>query len=223
MRIVTPDLGSDIVTSFCSRIVPREMPFYVLIEPMPHAEGKECFENVQKKISTEGGDIVYGWSIWLCPDFFIEAEFHAIWRSPEGIHIDTTPQDDGTQQILFVSDKTRKYEGYQVDNIRYNISRNQLVDNFISIFECNFLIKNHGERAFARIIHLTKEENEILIHLASHCDLIEQMLTNGYSRNTLCPCGSGTKYKKCCEKQLIKTINFIKNEYTRHDFNAEIR
>lgn len=213
MQIVTADLGSEIVTLFCSRIVPHEEPFYVRIEPMPHAAGKECFENVQKKMSIEGGDIVYGWSIWLCPDFFIEAEFHAIWRGPDGIYLDTTPQEDGTQQVLFLPDKTRKYEGHQIDNIRQNISSNQLVDHFISIFECSFLIKNYKDRTFARMIHLAPEENNILAYLASHCDMIEHMLASGKSRNTLCPCGSNTKYKMCCEKQLLKTISSIRTAY----------
>ena len=70
------------------------------------------------KVEKNGGGFQYGWQIWEWPDVMIEAEFHAVWNSPQGILIDITPKQIDTHKILFLPDANRTYEGKQVNNFR---------------------------------------------------------------------------------------------------------
>lgn len=64
---------------------------------------KECHLNVRYQVKQHGGKVVNGWMIWD-GDFFTEAEFHCVWRSPDGHLEDITPRVDGETEILFLPD-----------------------------------------------------------------------------------------------------------------------
>ena len=67
----------------------------------------QCYEENNKK----GGEAVYGWCIWQsASNFFITAEFHAIWKNKSGGLIDITKKPDGETKILFVLDGN--YKGF---------------------------------------------------------------------------------------------------------------
>src|SRR5687768_5682713 len=103
----------------------------VKVKTEPYSERNFCFPIVERKVREENGEVVYGWRIWK-HIFMIEAEFHSVWRSPEGELIDITP--NGFHEIIFVPDKRHSYLGKQIDNIRLNITQNRLVDDYIELF-----------------------------------------------------------------------------------------
>lgn len=163
----------------------------------------------KKKIGICEGRIQYGWTIWEWPRIMIEAEFHAIWISPDNIPIDITPNEYNVRRILFLPDDTRQYdfnkEGMRIDNVRRPLCDNQLVHDFIKIAEEIYAFEE--KRSMGREIHLegpnidfynnllrTKARIQLQIKntLCSHNDEVR--------RNDPCPCGSGKKYKKCCGK-----------------------
>lgn len=82
--------------------------------PFTHPGGFEpepdhCHFNVWVQWERCGGEVQPGWIISEVPEAgFIEAQFHAVWRSPEGLLVDITPRSDSEPLVLFVPDPRRK-------------------------------------------------------------------------------------------------------------------
>jgi hypothetical protein len=212
-NIIVPEDLTDAVVSFCRKVSPHQLPCYVPVEPEPYCRINFCFQNIAKKIEIDGGSIEYGWQVWMWPDVFIEAEFHSVWKSPDDIYVDITPKDDAHQEILFIPDSKKIYAGYSIDNIRQSISGNRLVDLYIAINECLFLIKNYRQVAYEYTVSLGRSEIDLCNDLTRWGYKIMRMVQCGSSRNASCPCGSGIRFKNCCGKELAKAVEVIKKKY----------
>jgi hypothetical protein len=90
----------------------------VPVQPEMDSLPDVCFENVTAIVRRRGGSIQHGWSMRELPGVFVEGEFYAVWRRPDGALQDVTPRKDGQTQILFLPDFKRIWEGEDVDNRR---------------------------------------------------------------------------------------------------------
>lgn len=194
MIIGTPNKMTSEVRAFCNQIMANSSPFYIEVDPAPTSIKLECFSNVENYSAENGGSIQYGWRIGEWAGVMLEAEFHAVWFSPNGVYRDITPF--GENRILFLPDTTKRYEGNQVSSIRLALSRSPLILEFIKIQEEIFqemnkdeLADKHGEIRLParRFKQLRSRSRELLIK-------IYQL---NASPNSECFCGSGKKYKKC--------------------------
>jgi len=202
-----PQTIDDNVKRLINKIKTTEKPIYLDVMPEPYAEINECFPAVTQKIEKEGGSVQLGWQIWQIPNVIIEAEFHAVWKSRDGILTDITPKSENILRILFIPDSKAEYDGAQRNNIRVNISGNRLVDDFIRICDTIYKLNNRGERAYQNKICLSKEESEVhqMLHVTK--GLVSDMIENGSSKNSRCICGSGDKYKHCHGKLLVDLLS----------------
>ena len=73
-----------------------------MVTPVDEAVMLDCFVNVSRYAERFGGSIQYGWLIWEWPTIMIEAEFHAVWVTPQGALKDITPNPFGMGQVLFL-------------------------------------------------------------------------------------------------------------------------
>ena len=143
-----PDKVTSAVKRLVNRIVPGKQPQYVKVLVESDAEINECFVNLERKIKRDGGGIQLGWAIWYLPGILMEAEFHAVWMSPEGELIDISPRPIQFKEIMFLPDSDIVYKGKQIDNIRIPLNKDPKVKEFISLCEEFFKIMNEGELAF---------------------------------------------------------------------------
>lgn len=139
---VPPEIDAN-VEVMVNKLATNIAPIYLTIKPESYAQINECVPAVQQKICNDGGEIVYGWALWLHPMFkIIEAEFHSVWRSPDNELIDVTPKPSELSigRILFLPDPNLRYEGIQINNVRVNISsnNNRLVDDLIATFDTHY-------------------------------------------------------------------------------------
>lgn len=127
----TPPAVKPYVTAFCDEVLPDATPVYVPVQPAPHQPVNQCFTVVPKHVLRHGGTQVIGWRIREWPDVLIEAEYHSIWRSPQGKLIDINPNDltDGTR-ILFLEDLNGKRQPLLIDNIRKPLMHSDDVQEF---------------------------------------------------------------------------------------------
>src|SRR5437660_241975 len=101
----------EYVQEFCQEIAPQGEPIYLAVTPSDQDVLLDCLVNVERRIAESGGDIQYGWRIWEWVNTLIEAEFHAVWRSPDGNLIDVTPAPHDYKRVLFLPDNGTVYEG----------------------------------------------------------------------------------------------------------------
>jgi hypothetical protein len=200
-KIITgvPSLTYD-VRSFCEKIEPTQTPLFLSIHAEANAQFNDCFNIVKARIEKDGGEIQYGWQIWETPQIMIEAEFHAVWKSPTGMLLDITPKNLPTDKILFLPSEKTKYEGKQINSIRRPISASPLVREYIDLNDRIFEIINEGDLAY--VTGAISLPAHVIQPLRSR-KLELQNIFAGWQRsktgrNDSCFCGSGQKFKKCC-------------------------
>lgn len=182
------------------------------ITPEANSKTLDCIGNVNKKVSNDGGRIIYGWQIWKTK-FLVEAIFHAIWEAPDGETLldITPPENPSMSHILFLEDEKIKYTGRQIETVRMNISNNKLVDHLIAVNKAEYRLKNRGEKAHLIfdefLASLSSEEIKILERIAIYKNNISYMLDMGGNIEALCHCGTTKKYKNCHGKDFIKKMN----------------
>lgn len=198
---MTPNEICSDIRFLVSKIGAKSEPVFLPSRPEAGAPLNECFPTVDKKVESAGGKKMLGWQIWKTP-LLVEAEFHAVWESPEGEVIDITPKSLPLEKILFLPDEIAVYEGKQVNNIRVNTTGNQLVDDFIAVCNAIFRIENKGDRAFKYELSLSGDEAQAHHILTKARELLEIMSFQGMNKKSPCFCGSGKKHKACHGKKI---------------------
>lgn len=198
---VPNDPSLPYVVTLCEELVPGAAPQVVELRPTPGAPPNECFPLVSARVREDRGALVCGWSIWEYPTLFVEAEFHAVWKKPDGSLLDITLKNHAFNHILFLIDPSREYGGRQVDNIRRAMRSDSAITGFIKAAEDEFEFMNRGERAFQHgQIAVTGNERaeiqEIMMRKASYFARMLQ-LPPRMEPYQPCWCGSGKKAKWC--------------------------
>jgi hypothetical protein len=145
-----PAVDSPQLRELCGRIVPGEVPVLVPHKRMADMVENDCFINVPKVVEQYGGRIEHGWQLWENPrGLMIEAEFHAVYLHQNGQRFDITPKSlpfEGNN-IAFLPDPSRVWEGKQVNNVRMSLVDDPLMDEFIAAADAWFEARNEGDLA----------------------------------------------------------------------------
>lgn len=180
-------------------------PVFIEVTPEPYARVNECFPAVAEKVRQDGGKAQLGWQLWR-GRFLLEAEFHAVWRSPKSDLRDITPKSVPVGRILFLPDPRARYEGRQVDSVRLNRTTNQLVDDLVAVHEALFRLGNAGERATQNAVVLEGPDAEHFGHLQEMLAGIISILNGGGTRNSPCFCRSRRRYRLCHGEDLCSRL-----------------
>jgi hypothetical protein len=185
-------------------------PIFLPVKPTPRAKPNECVPAVNAQIRRAGGSIVYGWQIWQTVNI-TEAEFHAVWKSPNEEMVDVTPKlIPNLECILFAEDPSIKYTGSQIDNVRINNTGNPLVDDLIRISKARFQMLNAGKRSKMNKVIFKGEERAIFEYINLSQRNLEMYIASGGDAGTPCYCGRGLKYFECHGDDLNKTLGRLK-------------
>jgi len=199
---VTPAELSPPLAELCRNLVPgAPPPAYVDVRPLDGMPAKECFPIVEEKVAGDGGSRVIGWSLWEMPGIFVEAEFHAVWRAPDGGLLDVSPKARPTRRILFLPDPSGIYEGRQVNNVRRATNGSAEVAAFLRACDDEFEFMNRGARAelhgeIAIEGDEVAEYERIMVRKAEFGSRIARLIPE-VGPYTPCTCGSGKKTKWC--------------------------
>ena len=176
-------------------------PVYVKSRPNQTDLQNECFPMVEKYVQENGGERILGWAISELPYLFIQAEFHAVWKSPSGELLDLNPRPLKTENILFLEDSNLVYDGCQKNSIHIPLTNHGVVRELIKVLDKHFEFTNRGERK--------NEYGELTVKDAEAIEyegLMQKMMTIQIEMNKLykplglydpCICGSGKKAKWC--------------------------
>ena len=91
IRETTPARITQVIIDFCASITSDSSPEYIDVCPASWATPNECFNNVPRMVKQYGGSMISGWAVWQRGNMLLDAEAHAIWRTPDGKLIDITP------------------------------------------------------------------------------------------------------------------------------------
>lgn len=190
MQTRTPLDINEKICALCTRITREFEPVYVPVNPLGGGTTNECFYNVRRQVKKNGGVPIYGWSIWEWPKVLVEAEFHCIWKSPNGDLVDISPRPDQQSKILFLQDSSKAFNFHQptrTDSIRMALNPDPLIDEFIKELE----------RVQSLIPRPNMPYDYSLLNVKRN-KLQAQIYKRYVSKNASCLCGSGKKFGKCC-------------------------
>jgi hypothetical protein len=128
-----PEKIDSQIVAFCGQLCPATKPQFVPVRPEADAKILDCYPNVAAKVARDGGSQVFGWQISVAPHLFLEAQFHSVWRSPEGRLLDITREELGHTKILFLEDPHRSYTGTRVPHERFSLGPEDLVSRFCEL------------------------------------------------------------------------------------------
>lgn len=204
MPVSTPKKIDDSIKKFCNSIQPNHSPTFVDFFEVPKCKEGECFYNVQEMVKHNGGEIIYGWTVWSWPNVYMEAEHHAVWRNPGGQLLDVTPKVHSEKIVLFLPDPLRSYDfatEKRLDNIRSSLTQDPLVSQFLQLSgEVTALIEKNST---GRLASLGDDYMQLEIR---RIQILDRIYHKYLGPNDLCTCNSGKKIKKCCGLADAKTI-----------------
>lgn len=199
-RYQTPQLGNDDLSVIIARLDVFNSPIYIDAIPDPSAQVNECFTNVKAKVATDGGKEVLGWQVWIS-EHIIMAEFHAVWESTDERLFDITPKSPSRYQILFIQDDNMSYNGMQVDNLRINLTKNELVDQYILLQEAIHKVQNRGRLARLHgdefIQALSEMDKSVIVAFSKMSNWMESKISIGGGVESFCFCNNKKAYKQC--------------------------
>lgn len=192
------------INTFCAQLENRGEPFFIKVKPYHSSSYGECFENVTQYICDNGGERVYGWSLWQTGDFLLHAEFHAIHKGDDGKFLDVTPYLKVSKQILFLPSQL-EYAQVRIPSRFLPLKEDVRITDFIGALEnltqIEEICASDGSKSYLEqpenIAHLDALQNGMQ-DIENKIELFEQMVLGGRGRNDICFCGSGKKLKKCC-------------------------
>lgn len=130
-KLTTPyEINSDIIR-LCEQIGNVENPIFIDVKPRSDSIVNECYIDVENQIKEFGGAIQYGWMVWILENAYLEATFHAIWKTPEEKFIDITTKEDNESKILFIPDNNRKFNNYLIPSIRLALTFDPLLFEWV--------------------------------------------------------------------------------------------
>lgn len=153
--IRTPYINAAEVRALCNSLRQNGQPLYVPFRPLRDVPLRECFSVVAGHVSANGGQAVLGWNIVELTGIWLEAEFHAIWRSPDGELLDLTPREFPQSQYLFLPDDEQPYEGTQVESKLHPLTNHPSVIRQIQLVRELFFYKNRPGQSDATSYTLT--------------------------------------------------------------------
>lgn len=103
------------ILKLAKQIDATNTPAYVIAKPGEECLPDCCFKNVSKIVKRHGGSAQHGWKMREQPSAFVEGEFCAVWRRPDGVLIDVTPRADLPKKILFLPDSQLVWDGSDVE------------------------------------------------------------------------------------------------------------
>lgn len=208
--VFVPARDSQETPRLLARLGVQSAPIVVRVAPESRARPRNCYVNVQDRISRDGGRMLQGWAIWQHDGLFIEAESHAVYDPCNGAGLlDLTPHQmpDGAfcSAILFVPNEDAPPYDHEStivpDNIRLALTDDPRVLEALKLFSEKTALMNSvpiidGPLPLDVSTKIRRLDSRIfsLLHRSpiSHSPHVTKI-----GRNDPCPCGSGKKFKKC--------------------------
>ncbi|MET0963023.1 MAG: SEC-C domain-containing protein [Noviherbaspirillum sp.] len=193
-QTTTPAAITRPILKLCKEVAGDAEARFIPVRTGSQPAALSAFDAVALKVEQEGGILQPGWAVWQFADALIEAEFIAVWRSPEGELVDVAARPGGEQTILFVEDARRGAGGADVDSERRALRRDPLIEDFITLGRKQFLLlhadpsRDAGDAADAPALMRRMAVSQLIV---------KNMLEKGQSGDDPCLCNSGKRYKNC--------------------------
>ena len=199
--VQTPRDITSSVRSAC-RLVSDSEPVFVNVVPPSWALVNKCAINAKRYVEENEGEVVFGWAVSIWNKVLIDCIGHAVVKSNEQ-YIDVTPNKYDDKKILFVRDDgiTFDYsdEMSRLPSKNIALSSAKDVKRLVNIEAELYSIKTKYPVTAGMIAPLPEDANTILKLETEKQQITPKIIVNHTHHNDPCVCGSGRKFRKCCQ------------------------
>lgn len=202
-----PNIITRQVTEGIKKLVAQAEPEFIEVRRHADTVPNQCALNVKKLVDREGGEIEFGWLIAVWPKVLVEFIAHAIYSSPCGERYCITPDQDGCQRKLFVSDNKLDFD-FRDPEARMPtrmIASNSDPDitTLIAHEDREFEIKCKYPRGSHQIVIEGADALELQNLQENKIELIRRIFLRTKRPSEKCVCDSGRKFHKCCMPKML--------------------
>ena len=202
--VKTPTLITPNMKKLCLKLSCIE-PVFVNVLPPSWALQNKCALNAKRYAEENDGKVIFGWSVSIWDKVLLDCIGHAVVKINDEL-IDVTPNKYMDKKVLFVQDNEIDFD-YSNKNSRMP-SRNIAISSSVEV---------------KRIVSIENEIYNIKIKYPVNSGLFSPSLEDGRKiseleeeknritgkvimththHNAPCICGSGRKFRKCCQGKL---------------------
>ena len=134
-KMIVPRFNSQELRLLLKNSFLGKTPKKMLYIPNKLYRENDCYKNVEQEVKQHGGELVYGWSVWMLPNAFIEAYHHAVWRSPKRKLIDVSPDSTSDEKNrIFIEDQSAQFDDSmpRYNNKRFILTEDPLITEFFN-------------------------------------------------------------------------------------------
>lgn len=112
-----------------------------------------CYANVIGTVASSGGEPVFGWMFLCWPRLYVEAQYHAVWRQPDGELVDVTagfPEDRSAHTLFLPTTRQRELAPrFSVPHVESRYSRiagqDPLLDGYLDAYRRKHFATSQAE------------------------------------------------------------------------------
>ncbi len=202
---ITPDL-----IAICKKNVGHEDVRFVDIKSDSKYKVKKCAYNALHEAKEVGGEVVFGWAIYVWEGVFYDFVGHAVVKLNESYYCVTPTQYDDSR-IVFISDDKISFN-YDDQNSRMPckeiaISKYKAIKELIVVRDSIRVIKTKYPVTSGQISITIDDMNQLKELDESQNYLMNKAIFHHHPIKNTCPCDSGKQFRKCCRPRMQKEFS----------------
>jgi hypothetical protein len=205
MQLTLVHTPKDIIPSLKSvcRLLSENEPMFVNVVPPSWALPNKCAFNAKRYVEEHGGEVIFGWAITMWDKVLLDCIGHAVVRHDDEF-IDVTPNKYNDKKLLFVQDDEMVFdysdEMSRMPSMNIAISSSKEVKRLVNIENEIYSIKTKYPVTSGSIALTPDDRKQISILENEKQRIVPKIIMDHTHHNGPCICGSGRKFRKCCQK-----------------------
>ncbi|KAF3983026.1 MAG: hypothetical protein HFP81_00110 [Methylococcales symbiont of Hymedesmia sp. n. MRB-2018] len=201
-----PPIITSKIKALCKKVTEQESLYFVDIIKRPEFQTNKCAYNAKIEASNINGEIIFGWSVVIWDNVFLQFIGHAIVKDDKGNKYCVTPSKYNESKVLFAPDKNISFD-FKNKNARLPsktvaISKHKIVQKLIDTQQEIYNIKTKYPVTSGVIQMEGADTEKISLLEKKEYDLINHTIYLYHPIKDKCSCGSGKQFRKCCRPHM---------------------
>lgn len=175
--------------------------FYVDVVGRAGALRNKCVYNAAQEADFVGGEIIYGWSVFVWESVLVQYIGHAIVGVGEKNYC-VTPTKHGERKMLFLPDNSLSFdfneENARMPSILLPISNEKIVGKLIEVQRKIYELKSKYPVSGGQVLLADSDAAEYRRLEVEEQRFMAHTIYLHHPLKAPCSCGSGKQYRKCC-------------------------
>lgn len=197
------------LVSLCEKNIGHSEVSFVNIRDTESYRIKKCAFNASEEAQKHGGEIVFGWAIYVWEDVLYDFVGHAVVKVNEELYC-VTPSQYPDDKLLFIPDNSISFDfdnpNSRMPSKEYSISRHKEVSQLIAVRENIRSIKVNYPVSSGQVALNYEDSDKMRVLEKQQRLLMDKAIYYHHPIKDKCACESGKQFRKCCRPHMKKAF-----------------